>query len=316
MKEEILFEIASLSREPLRVKGFRFGKKDSTPSCIIMGPMVGNAINQLWIASRLVNFLNQKELENPALFKGEILVIPAINPYSFNMGKAFWPMDNTNIDVMFPGYEKGETTQRIAARLFEKTNNFDYAILLEARKDHSECIPYVKVLDMEKDNGSVEDARDFGLDFIHYRKPTAHDTVSISYNWKIWNAKSFTLVSGKKGNLDKGDSHKIFDSIIRFLCKKRILDLPIFESSRGNIITNDAIEVIKSSTAGLFDSLVPVGENVVHGQPLARIYHSLDGSLLQTIIAPCDGIISCRYDYPLIFQNAIAFRIIRLEVRD
>lgn len=313
MKEEILFEIASLSREPLRVKGFRFGKKDSTPSCVIVGPMVGNAINQLWIASRLVNFLRQKELENPTLFKGEILVIPAINPYSFNMGKAFWPMDNTNIDVMFPGYEQGETTQRIASRLFEKTNNFDYAILLEARKDHSECIPYVKVLDMEGDDESVEDARDFGLDFIHYRKPTSHDTVSISYNWKIWNAKSFTLVSGKKGNLDKGDSRKIFDSIIRFLCKKGIIDLPIFESSRGNIITNDAIEIIKSNAAGLFDSLVPVGENVVHGQPLARIYHSLDGSLLQTIIAPCDGIISCRYDYPLIFQNAIAFRVIRLE---
>jgi len=79
------------------------------------------------------------------------------------------------------------------------------------------------------------------------------------------------------------------------------------------IFTNDTIEVIKSGSAGLFDSLVPIGENVVHGQPLARIYHSLDGSLLQTIIAPCDGIISCRYDYPLIFQNAIAFRVIRLE---
>lgn len=313
MKEEILFEIASLSREPLRVKGFRFGQKDSTPSCVIVGPMAGNGINQLWIASRLVNFLRQKELENPALFKGEILIVPTVNPYSFNMSKAFWPMDNTDIDVMFPGYEQGETTQRIAARLFEKTNNFDYALLLEARKDHSECIPYVKVLDTG--DNSAEEARDFGLDFIHLRKPTTHDTVSLSYNWRIWNAKSFTLVSGKKGSLDKGDSRKVFDAIIRFLCKKEIINLPIFECSKGNIITNENIEVIKSGTAGLFDSLVPVGEHVIHGQPLARVYHSLDGSLLQTIIAPCDGIISCRYDYPLIFQNAIAFRIIRLEAK-
>ena len=80
MKEEILFENDSLSREPLRVKGFRFGKKDATPSCVIVGPMVGNAINQLWIASKLVNFLRQKELENPSLFKGEILIVPIVNP--------------------------------------------------------------------------------------------------------------------------------------------------------------------------------------------------------------------------------------------
>jgi len=51
----------------------------------------------------------------------------------------------------------------------------------------------------------------------------------------------------------------------------------------------------------------------VHGQPLARIYNSLDGTLIQTIISPCDGIISCRYDYALIFQNAIAFRIVKIE---
>lgn len=311
MKEEILFELDSLSRDPLRVKGFRFGKKGSAPSCVIVGPMVGNAINQLWTASRLVNFLRQKELENPALFKGEVLIVPTVNPYSFNMGKTFWPMDNTDIDVMFPGYDKGETTQRIAARLFEKTNDFNYAILLETRKDRSECIPHVKVLG--SDIAMAQEAQDFGLDFIHLRQPTAHDTVSLNYNWQIWEAKSFSLISGKRGTLDKADCRKVLDAIIRFLSKKEIVNLPIFESSKGNIITNESVEVIKSGTAGLFDSLVPVGENVVHGQPLARIYHSLDGSLLQTIIAPCDGIISCRYDYPLIFQNAIAFRLIRLE---
>ncbi len=56
-----------------------------------------------------------------------------------------------------------------------------------------------------------------------------------------------------------------------------------------------------------------IGEHVVHGQPLAGIYNALDGSLLQTIISPCEGIISCKYDYPLIFQNAVAFRIVKLE---
>ncbi len=56
MREETLFEIGSLSREPLRVKGFRFGTPNATPSCVIVGPMMGNAIDQLWIASRLVRF--------------------------------------------------------------------------------------------------------------------------------------------------------------------------------------------------------------------------------------------------------------------
>ncbi|MDD2382846.1 MAG: succinylglutamate desuccinylase/aspartoacylase family protein [Sulfurospirillaceae bacterium] len=311
MREEILFEITSLSREPMRVKAFKFGKKDATPSCVIVGPMTGDAIDQLWIASRMVRFLRQKELENPSFILGEIVVVPTANTYSFNMGKSFWPLDNTDIDVMFPGYEKGETTQRIAARLFEKTNNFDFAILLEARKDHAECKPYVSLLA----NGAedVDDARAFGLDFIHIKDESPIDTVSINYNWKIWNAKSFSIISGKKGELRKNDANKVFDAIVRFLSKHKIIDFPIFEGSIGNVVTYDNIEIIKSSAAGLFDTLVHVGDRVVHGQPLARIYNTLDGTLMQTIIAPFEGIISCAYDYPLIFQNAIAFRIIRLE---
>jgi uncharacterized protein len=310
MKEEVLFEIDSLSRGPMSVKGFRFGVPDTTPSCVIVGPMTGNAIDQLWIASHIVRFLRQKELENAGFVKGEILIVPTANTYSFNMGKAFWPMDNTDIDVMFPGYDKGETTQRIAAKLFEKTNNFDYAILLEARKDHVECVPYVKVLNT--DNSNVEDARDFGLDFIYQKDVEPIDTVSINYNWQVWNAKSFSIISGKKGTLRKIESGKVIEAIIRFLSLRGLIDYTVFQGAKGNIITKESIEIIKSVAAGLFDALALVGDHVAHGQPLARIYNALDGSLLQTIVSPCEGIITCRYDYPLIFQNAIAYRIAKL----
>ena len=311
MREEILFEITSLSRNPLKVKGFRFGHEGKNPRCVIVGPMMGNAIDQLWIASQLVRFLRQHELANAAFVKGEILIVPTINPYSFNMGTAYWPMDNTDIDVMFPGYEKGETTQRIASRLFEKTNNYDYAILLESRKDHVECIPYVKVLKTEHEYS--EEARSFGLEFIHIKEPTPTDTVSLTYNWQIWNAKAFSLYSGKKGVLNKHEANIVFDAIVRFLSQKGLIEFNTFAGSSGNIVTSEDIETIKSTASGLFDSLAPIGEYVVHGQPLARIYNALDGTLMQTIISPCDGIISCRYDYSLIFQNAIAFRIVKIE---
>lgn len=310
MREEILCEITSLSREPLRIKGFRFGVPNSKPSCVIVGPLSGTAIDQLWVASRLVRFLRQQELENAAFIKGEILVIPAVNPYSFNMGKSYWPLDNSDLDAMFPGYDKGETTQRIAAKLFEKINHFDYAIVLEARKDRVECIPYVKVF--KTPYVDVNEARAFGLEFIHHKEPTPSDTVSLNYNWQIWNAKSFSIISGKKGTLRKGESTKVFDALIRFLSKKEFIEYTAFEGATGNIITTEDIDVIKSNAAGLFDALATIGDHVVHGQPLARIYNALDGSLLQTVISPCEGIVSCKYDYPLIFQNAVAFRIIKL----
>ena len=40
----------------------------------------------------------------------EILVIPSVNPFSMNIEKRFWAMDGTDINRMFPGYDRGETT--------------------------------------------------------------------------------------------------------------------------------------------------------------------------------------------------------------
>ena len=59
-----------------------------------------------------------------------------------------------------------------------------------------------------------------------------------------------------------------------------------------------------------------LGDTVLHGQPMARIYNALDGTLMQTIVSPCDGVITCRYDYPLMFQNAVAYRIAQVSTKN
>lgn len=47
-----------------------------------------------------------------------------------NIHKRFWPVDNTNVNRMFPGYDKGETTQRVAADIFEAVSSYEYGIQL------------------------------------------------------------------------------------------------------------------------------------------------------------------------------------------
>ncbi len=57
-------------------------------------------------------------------------MIPAANTLSMNIHKRFWPVDNADVNRMFPGYDKGEATQRIAADIFEAVSSYDYGIQL------------------------------------------------------------------------------------------------------------------------------------------------------------------------------------------
>ena len=108
-------------RDTFHITGYRFGH--GTKSLAIVGAMRGDEIQQQYVCAQLVRKLTSLEEQGLLDNDQEILVIPSANPFSMNIEKRFWAMDGTDINRMFPGYDRGETTQRIAAALFEKIKN-------------------------------------------------------------------------------------------------------------------------------------------------------------------------------------------------
>lgn len=115
-------------RDTFRIQGFRFGEGEK--SLALVGAMRGNEIQQQYICSQVINRLAALEKEGRLVPGHEILVVPSANPFSMNIEKRFWAMDNTDINRMFPGYDQGETTQRIAAALFDAIQGYTYGIQL------------------------------------------------------------------------------------------------------------------------------------------------------------------------------------------
>lgn len=309
MKRLEIVNFKSPNRAPLIVEGFLFGEDSEGPSVAIVGAMSGDHINQLYVASRLVEYLRQKEEEGKVV--GKILVIPAVNTYALNMGQTFWPLDKTDINMMFPGYAEGETTQRIAAKLFESLKGFDYGIILEGRRDQGMCLPYVKLIQSGYED--IESARDLGMRFIHYRQYSPIETVMLQYNWQLWETKALSIVFGKNGAIDQISSSEVQGALLRFMSKRKMLELPVFDGFQSNIIEPEHITVLKASHAGIFDPLVSCGTTIEKGDTLGKITDALSGKKLEKIIAPCAGVLTCQYSYPLIFQNSIAFRIASVE---
>lgn len=305
MKRLEILNFKSPNRAPLKVEGFLFGEDSEGPSVAIVGAMSGDHINQLYVASRIVDFLRQKEEEGKII--GKILVIPAVNTYALNMGETFWPLDKTDINMMFPGYAQGETTQRIAGKLFESLQGYTYGIILEGRRDQGMCLPYVKLIQSGYED--METAKDLGMRFIHHRRHSPIETVMLQYNWQLWETKALSVVFGKNGTIDQSSSSEVQGALVRFMTKRGILNLPLFEGFQSNIIEPDNITILKASRAGIFDSAVLCGTTVERGDTLGRITDALSGEKLEKIIAPIDGVVTCQYAHPLIFQNSIAFRI-------
>lgn len=108
--------------------------------------MRGDEVGQQYVCSQVVKELSN--LENKGLIPKDvsIAVIPSCNPFSMNIGKRFWTMDDTDINRMFPGYNLGETTQRIAAGLFEYLQGYEYGIQMASFYMPGDFVPHVRIL--------------------------------------------------------------------------------------------------------------------------------------------------------------------------
>jgi predicted deacylase len=309
MREEIIFQMKSPNRDDFKIRAFIFG--EGQKSLAIVGSLRGDEVQQQFIASQLVKNLIQLE-ENDGLIHGhQIMVIPSANHFSMNINKRFWAMDNTDINRMFPGYEKGETTQRIAYAIFESVKSFTYGIQLTSYYIPGQFIPHVRIMNTGYQNTDI--AQKFGLPYIFLRDPKPYDTTVLNYNWQVFGTQAFSVFSGDTSNINKESAKITWTAILRFMHKCNIVKFPVHDGFVSQIIDESDTVTVKSNEAGILYALVCAGDQVKRGDLLAKILDPFTGETRSTIFSTVKGTVFFAHQKPLIHQNSVLFKIIVFE---
>ena len=310
MRIETIFEMKSPYRDDFRIDGYWFGSGEKTVA--IVGAMRGDEIQQQYICARIVEALKDAEYRNKIADGKSILVIPSCNPFSMNVSKRFWAMDGTDINRMFPGYGKGETTQRIAAAVFEYIKDFEYGMQMASFYMPGEFVPHVRMLKTGYED--IATAQLFGMPFVTVRKPLPFDTTLLNYNWQIWGAKAFSIYAGQTNYVEDSTSNLTIDSILRFLKKIHLLDVRVQNAGYESIVLDEEelVNVI-ARRAGIFYRMIGAGPHVKEGQVLARILDPYDCSVLEEVKAPVSGTVFFAHNKPLTLEHAIIYRIQKFD---
>ena len=293
-------------RDSFKIKGFWFGEGEKTVA--IVGAMRGDEIQQQYICARLVESL--KDIERRGLLADDVsvLIIPSCNPFSMNVSHRFWAMDNTDINRMFPGYDKGETTQRIAAAIFEVLKNFKFGMQLASFYMPGDFVPHIRMLQTGFED--VEDAKLFGLPYVTTRKPLPFDTTLLNYNWQIWETKAFSIYAGQTNYVENATSAQTIDAILRFLQKVGVSSFKFRYAGYESIILDEGDLInVTARRAGIFYRLVGASATVEEGQALAKILDPYDASILDTVKAPVSGTVFFAHNKPLVLEHAMIYRI-------
>lgn len=306
MKRQTIFKLRTIYRDEMRVDGFTFGNGEK--SACILGGIRGNEIQQMYSCATLIKLLTQIEREGGITEGKSIMVVPAVNTYSMNIEKRFWPTDNTDVNRMFPGYDLGETTQRIAAGVFNAVQGYKYGIHFASNYLPGRFAPHVRM--MKTGYEDVEAAKRFGLPYVVLRDPKPYDTTTLNYNWQLWNTSAFSVFTNTTDMIDKKNADVIVRAVLSFLDNMGIIK---YGGKRGYISTlfnESELISLKAQTAGIFERCVDADDYVKKGDLLARILDPFTAEVITEITAPVDSAVFFVQSGAIAYANAVLVKLL------
>ncbi|MFR9651173.1 MAG: M14 family metallopeptidase [Rikenellaceae bacterium] len=310
MIKETIYTLASPYRDDFKVEAYRFGS--GKHSLAVVGAIRGDEIEQQYTCARLIKLLTELEGEGALVPGYEIVVIPSVNPFSMNIGKRFWSMDNTDINRMFPGYDKGETTQRVAAALFDCVKDYEYGVQMASYYIPGEFIPHVRMLNTGYQ--PEKEARCFGLPYVYVKEVTPYDTALLNYNWQIWGTKAFSVYTGNTERLNTVSVENAVEALLRFMVNMGLLSITVRPGYLSQTISNADLISISSTTSGILHTLRRAESSVRIGDLLAEVVDPYDGSIREQIISPVNGVIFFNHERPLVIEGAKIVEIVEDRV--
>jgi hypothetical protein len=287
-----------------------FGDASRAPRLALVAGLHGNELNGVFVLSRLASFLRRVvDGGTPGVELCErVVVVPAVNVLGVNTGDRRWPFDGTDINRMFPGYDGGETTQRIAAAVLRLTREAHYRIDIHTSNTDFEEMPQVRLYAATPEERGT--AILFGLPAVVERSLNAIVSSTLAHAWRECEGENYIIQAGLAGVLQPQHCERLFRSLVNFLHRTGIV--------RGTHLSDDedvhyfgpeqTFPVI-SESAGLFVSRLEVGRWMRAGDVIGQVFDAFDGDLRAEVRTPLSGLLSGLRRQPMLYEGDLIARI-------
>jgi len=306
MKKEVLYTVPSYFRDDMNILSYRFGKGEK--SCVILGALRGDEVQQLYVCARLVAFLREVERDGGIMPGKSVMVVPTAIGLSMNTGSRLWAPENMDINRRFPGDAQGATTERIAAALFDKLKAYKYGVQLTSFYQPGSFVPHVRMMETGRQNPEL--GCEFGLPYVYVRTPRLSDQTTLNYCWQMAGTQAYSLYAGKTQEIDEAAAEQTLRAIIRFLNGRGVIRSDMTPGQKSAVITNDDIMTVSSKSAGLLRRVKHAGAHVRRGEQLAFVINPQDGAVREVLKTPATGMLFFMQDGPFVSENSPVFQIL------
>lgn len=313
----VLLKMTTPLGEGFEIPYHDIGPKNRPPDVAFVGGIHGNELNSIFSLARLADVLHpiEKKKKPGQSLDGRVIIVPAVNILGMHTRNRLWPFDKTDINRMFPGYDLGETTQRIAAAVFAKTKEAPVRVDIHSSNLEIEELPQVRVYG--SDESILAGARHFGLPAVIECPVNKIASATLLHAWMALGGENFVIQGGLAGDLQKHHAERILKALIAFLIRRKVLSGTfegLGEEAQAETTDVHTFRVgqsvsLVSEKAGLFVAQAQIGRWIEKSELLGVVYDGFNGQIRARIKAPVSGLLTALRRQALLYQGDLLARI-------
>jgi predicted deacylase len=273
--------------------------------CIITG-IHGDELEGQYICYQLIKKIN----ENIHYLNGIVDVYPCVNPLGMESITRSIPTFDLDMNRSFPGDLDGDMSEYVAAKLVEDIAGADFCLDLHASNIFLREIPQVR-MSQEHEERLLPYSKLMNTDFVWVSSSPTVQEASIYHSLNLIGVPTLAIEMGVGMRITKEFGDQILDGIFCLMKELGIWEGEVIAPKIPVISTNkDKVTLIHAEASGVFLPCVEHLMDIKVGDLVGEIVDTLSGTVVQRILAPCDGIVFTLREYPVVYDGSLIARIL------
>jgi uncharacterized protein len=279
----------------------------------------------LYVVYRLIQWLESIE-QSAYQLKGRIRIVGCANPLGALVGERFWPSDFTDINRIFPGYQSGEASQRLAHWIFDALKP---SLLTMDLHNGTTMHELLHVRSYSREAWLQRGMNTMGLPVIWHQSFQESSTRylevpgtvegTLQYCLHQQGIENIVLCGGP--DLDIQQGIQLFRGLLKLLVHLEILEIPHGSPSEeselqpeggkvnSNVKSTKSVTPVLGQRGGLFLPYGTLGKSVEKGALLGEIVDVQSGQILEQTFSPVEGVLLSLRKQPMVGEGMLLARI-------
>ena len=278
--------------------------KDTKRFSIVTGTH-GDELNGQYVCYKLIERI-KKEPEN---LTGIVDVYPAINPLGIDTGSRGIPMNDLDMNRVFPGNDSGAMAEHVAYKITQDIIGSDMCVDVHSSNIFIKEAPQVR-LSHELFDKLMPYAKLMNADIIWALSSSAYLEASLANCLNMFGVPSLVVEMGVGSKITREYAEQTLNGIFRLRKELGIWKGEVSEVKEPIVAAKGDVSAIHANRSGLFICEIDgLGIEIKKGTLIGRIVDPLTGDVLEEIIAHKDGFLLTLREHPVVYKGAIIARI-------